>query len=115
MFPAIVCAASAVVCAVAVKDPPRPPRANATEQDLANPYRGSSVLWRIHVVSVLLVAPQVVVWTFTLVWLMIERGWSAGSAGALVTAAQVLGAAGRIAAEDWPDGFPCGRRRLSAG
>jgi MFS family permease len=88
---------------VAVKDPPRPPRANATEQDLANPYRGSSVLWRIHVVSVLLVAPQVVVWTFTLVWLMIERGWSAGSAGALVTAAQVLGAAGRIAAGRWSD------------
>ena len=39
------------------------------------------MLWRIHAVSVLLVAPQVVVWTFTLVWLMTERGWSAGSAG----------------------------------
>jgi MFS family permease len=103
LFPAIVCAASAVVCAVAVKDPPRPPRADATEQDLANPYRGSSVLWRIHAVSVLLVAPQVVVWTFTLVWLMIERGWSAASAGALVTVAQLLGAAGRIAAGRWSD------------
>src|SRR5215475_1679698 len=30
LFPAIVCAASAVVCAVAVKDPPRPPRGDAT-------------------------------------------------------------------------------------
>ena len=103
LFPALVCAVSAVVCAVAVKDPPRPPRAEATEQDLANPYRGSAALWRIHAVSVLLVAPQVVVWTFTLVWLMTERGWSAGSAGALVTAAQVLGAAGRIAAGRWSD------------
>jgi MFS family permease len=103
LFPALVCAASAVVCAVAVKDPPRPPRAEAADADLANPYRGSAVLWRIHAVSVLLVAPQAVVWTFTLVWLMTERGWSAASAGAMVTAAQVLGAGGRIAAGRWSD------------
>jgi MFS family permease len=103
LFPALVCAVSAVVCAVAVIDPPRPPRAQAPETDLANPYRGSSVLWRIHAVSVLLVVPQVMVWTFTLVWLMSERGWSAGSAGAMVTVAQVLGAGGRIAAGRWSD------------
>jgi MFS family permease len=103
LFPALVCAVSALVCAVAVIDPPRPPRAQAPETDLANPYRGSSVLWRIHAVSVLLVVPQVMVWTFTLVWLMSERGWSAGSAGAMVTVAQVLGAGGRIAAGRWSD------------
>jgi MFS family permease len=34
---------------------------------------------------------------------MAERGWSAGSAGLLVTLAQVLGAAGRIAAGRWSD------------
>ena len=103
LFPALVCAVSAVVCAVAVIDPPRPPRTEAPETDLANPYRGSTVLWRIHAVSVLLVVPQVMVWTFTLVWLMSERGWSAGSAGAMVTVAQVLGAGGRIAAGRWSD------------
>ncbi len=103
LFPAVLCAASAVICAVAVKDPPRPPRADADDHELANPYRGSSTLWRIHAVSVLLVAPQVVVWTFTLVWLMAERGWSATSAGLLVTIAQGLGAAGRIAAGRWSD------------
>lgn len=103
LFPAVLCAVSTVVCAVAVKNPPRPARAEADEHQLANPYRGSSTLWRIHAVSVLLVAPQVVVWTFTLVWLMTERGWSAGSAGLLVTLAQVLGAAGRIAAGRWSD------------
>jgi MFS family permease len=54
-------------------------------------------------VSVLLVVPQCVVWTFTLVWLMSDRGWSAASAGALVTGAQLLGAAGRIAAGRWSD------------
>lgn len=103
LFPALVCAVSAVVCAAAVKDPPRPARAEAAAEDLANPYRGSATLWRIHAVSVLLVAPQVVVWTFTLVWLMVDRGWSAASAGVLVTVAQVLGAVGRIAAGRWSD------------
>ena len=103
LFPAVVCAVSAVVCALAVIDPPRPPRAEADASDLANPYRGSGTLWRIHAVSVLLVIPQVMVWTFTLVWLMSERGWSAGSAGAMVTVAQVLGAGGRIAAGRWSD------------
>lgn len=61
------------------------------------------MLWRIHAVSVLLVVPQCLVWTFTLVWLITDRGWSAASAGAMVTAAQVLGAAGRIAAGRWSD------------
>jgi MFS family permease len=103
LFPAVVCAVSAVVCAVGVIDPPRPPRAEAAEEHLANPYRGSAVLWRIHAVSVLLVVPQVLVWTFTLVWLMTDRGWSAASAGAMVTVAQLLGAAGRIAAGRWSD------------
>ena len=55
LFPAIACAVAAVVSAVGVLDPPRPPRAEAHADDLANPYRGSSTLWRIHAVSVLLV------------------------------------------------------------
>ena len=102
-FPAIVCALSAVVCAVFVIDPPRPARSEAPPEHLANPYRASSVLTRIHAVSVLLVVPQAVLWTFALVWLMTDRGWSAASAGALVTVAQVLGAGGRIAAGRWSD------------
>ncbi len=103
LFPALVCAASAVVSAIGVIDPPRPPREQAPEEHLTNPYRGAGLLWRIHAVSVLLVVPQIVVWTFTLVWLMSDRGWSAGAAGALVTAAQVLGALGRVAAGRWSD------------
>jgi sugar phosphate permease len=103
LFPAILCAVSAVVSAIGVLDPPRPSRGQAPPKHLANPYRGSSVLWRIHAVSVLLVVPQVVVWTFTLVWLMTDRGWSAASAGAFVTAAEVLGALGRVAAGRWSD------------
>jgi MFS family permease len=103
LFPAVVCALAAVISAVGVLDPPRPPRAEAPAKHLANPYRGSRVLWRIHAVSVLLVVPQCLVWTFALVWLMVDRGWSAAAAGAMVTAAQVLGAAGRIAAGRWSD------------
>lgn len=103
MFPAAVCAAAAVLCVVGVTDPPRPPRAQAPAAELANPYRGSSMLWRIHATSVLLVVPQALVWTFALVWLMTERGWSPASAGALVTLTQVLGAVGRIAAGRWSD------------
>lgn len=103
MFPAAVCALAAVVCLVGVVDPPRPPRRDAPAEDLANPYRGSATLWRIHAVSVLLVVPQALVWTFTLVWLMTERGWSPTSAGGLVTGAQILGALGRIAAGRWSD------------
>ena len=103
LFPAVVCAAAAVVCAVAVLDPPRPARAEASDADLANPYRGSSLLVRIHLTSLLLVAPQAMVWTFTLAWLITDRGWSAGSAGAMVTVAQLFGAGGRIAAGRWSD------------
>jgi MFS family permease len=103
LFPAAVCAVAAVVCAVATVDPPRPERSQAPAEDLANPYRGSQTLWRIHAVSVLLVVPQALVWTFALVWLMSERGWSAASAGALVTVTQILGALGRIVAGRWSD------------
>jgi MFS family permease len=103
LFPAVVCAVSAVICAIAVIDPPRPPRSEAPAEDLANPYRTSAVLARIHAVSVLLVVPQSVLWTFALTWLMTDRGWTAGSAGALITGTQVLGAGGRIAAGRWSD------------
>lgn len=103
LFPAAVCAIAAVVCAITVRDPPRPPRAEAPAEQLVNPYRGRGTLWRIHAMSVLLVIPQAVVWTFTLVWLMTARDWSAESAGVLVGVAQILGACGRIAAGRWSD------------
>ncbi|GKT33125.1 Uncharacterized MFS-type transporter Rv2994, partial [Aduncisulcus paluster] len=89
LFPAVVCAVSSVVCLVGIIDPPRPPRSEAPQEHLANPYRGSRMLWLIHAVSVLLVVPQVVVWTFTLVWLVTDRGWSIGAASVMVTVAQL--------------------------
>ena len=52
---------------------------------------------RVHGVSVLLVVPQFLVWTYSLTWLVNERHWSPAAAGALVAATHVLGALGRIA------------------
>jgi sugar phosphate permease len=77
-----------------VLDPPRP---TATAALTANPYRADSFLMRVHGVSVLLVVPQFLVWTYSLTWLVQERHWSAAAAGALVAVTHVLGALGRIA------------------
>lgn len=85
--------AAAGLVALVVLDPPRPQRsAEAT----ANPYRRDSYLGRVHAAAVLLVVPQFLVWSFALVWLIDERGWSPVVAGSLVAATQLAGAAGRI-------------------
>jgi len=93
--PAIACVLAAVAVGLVVLDPPRPARRAGTAP---NPYREDRYLARIHGVSVLLVVPQFVVATFMLVWLVQDRGWSTGAAGALVAGANILGALGRMAA-----------------
>lgn len=102
-FPAAVCAGAAILSAVSVKDPPRRTRQAASTEELANPYRGSAVLWRIHLASALLMVPQTVVLTFMLVWLVEDHHWPVGSAGVLVSVSQLLGALGRIGAGRWSD------------
>lgn len=103
MFPALVCSVSAVACAIGVIDPPRKARETATVEELASPYRGTSILWRIHAVSSLLMMPQCVTVTFMLVWLITAHNWSIASAGALVTVSQLLGGLGRIVVGRWSD------------
>jgi MFS family permease len=103
MFLALVCTAAAVASVLGIVDPPRKSRTIATEEELASPYRGSSVLWRIHAVAALLMMPQTVTVTFMLVWLMDHHGWSVVAAGGLVTASQLLGALGRITVGRWSD------------
>jgi len=92
-LPTALIAVAGVAVALVVLDPPRPER---TRQAAPNPYRRDGYLVRIHVVSVLLVVPQFVVWTFALVWLVQDRDWSPGAAGAVVALAQVVGAFGRL-------------------
>jgi MFS family permease len=103
MFLAVMCTVAAVASALGIVDPPRKSRKAATEEELASPYRGSFVLWRIHAVAGLLMMPQAVTVTFMLVWLMHHHGWSVAAAGGLITLTQVLGALGRIAVGRWSD------------
>lgn len=101
---AVICAAAGLLSILLIVDPPRPSRAEAADLGhLDNPYRGDTRLWRIHAASMLLVVPQFTVWTFSLVWLIDEKGWSTLDASLLVAATQVLGAAGRIGAGSWSD------------
>lgn len=92
--PVVATALAVLVVLVVVIDPPRP---TATPELTANPYRTDRFLARIHGVSVLLVIPQFLVWTYSLTWLVQERQWSAAAAGGLVAGTHVLGALGRIA------------------
>ena len=94
LVPTAAAGVAALAVGVVVLDPPRPERVAGAAP---NPYARSSYLARIHGVSVLLVLPQFVVWTFALVWLIDDRDWTPAAAGAVVAVAQVFGALGRIA------------------
>lgn len=108
---AVVAACALVATAAVITDPPgrEPARVSTGESTVPavpekwNPYRANGFLVRIHAASVLLVIPQMVLWTFVPTWLIVDRGWPVASAGALVTVTQFLGAAGRIAAGRWSD------------
>lgn len=102
LVPAALAGLAAVGCWIGVINPPRPAAKDAGAL-LENPYRKGSTLWRIHVVSVMLVVPQATIWTFAFVWLHSGHGWSLAAAGAVVTIAQLLGALGRIGAGVWSD------------
>lgn len=96
IVPVVVTAAGLVAVVFGIIDPPI--ERGTAQGRAANPYRGSSFLQRIHAVSVLLVIPQSMLWTFVPAWLIVGHGWSPLSAGILVTATQVVGAVGRIVA-----------------
>ncbi|AAT89294.1 MFS transporter [Leifsonia xyli subsp. xyli] len=101
VVPAALCGVSAVLCALAIVDPPRVGRgggdaSEAHPQACWRPYRETSLLWRIHGVSMLLVVPQFTVSTFGLVWLVAELGFSSLAAGIVIGVSQFAGAIGRI-------------------
>ena len=98
--PTIMLVVSLIVVVIVVVDPARPTR---TAESAPNPYRGSNYVTRIHLVSLLLVIPQFLVWTYALLWLLQERHWSTGAAGALILVAQILGAFGRVASGQLSD------------
>jgi MFS family permease len=103
MFPALACTVSAVAAGIGVVEPPRKSPEAASDEELSNPYRRTSVLRRIHAASALLMMPQTMTVTFMLVWLINNHGWQIESAGVLVTVSQLLGALGRVIAGRWSD------------
>ncbi len=100
-----------------INPPPRPAaRPTDIPVETVNPYRSNWFLWRIHVVSALLVFPQFTLSTFGLVWLISEQGWDAAPAGLLIGISQFVGALGRIVVGIWSDraGSRVGPLRLVA-
>ncbi|WP_285726233.1 MFS transporter [Psychromicrobium xiongbiense] len=92
---------AAGLCWFWLRNPER--RARRTDPATENPYRGSSFLLRIHLISALLVVPQFTLWTFSLIWLLTGLHLDAPAAGAVIVVAQLTGALGRIGAGVWSD------------
>ena len=87
----------AVGCAVGIANPPRAAASPAADGERPfNPYRESLFLTRIHLLSALLVVPQFTLSTFGLIWLITGLHWNVTAAGAVIAAAQFVGALGRI-------------------
>ncbi len=99
LVPLVAGVVALVAVVLLVLDPPRPERPPGRSP---SPY-ADRFLPRLHLASALLVVPQFAVWTFALVWLVDDRGWTPAAAGSLVAAAQVAGAFGRIAAGQLSD------------
>jgi MFS family permease len=102
LFPSGLCALAAFAVLALAADPPRPSRP-IDERAPRSPYRGSWHLARIHLASSLLVVPQFALATFTLVYLVGQRHWNPGAAGAVIFGFQVAGAVGRVVAGVWSD------------
>jgi MFS family permease len=100
------CLAAAVLVAVVVRDPARPPRPAGRHG--GSPYRGGPhgtavILWHIHAASALLVVPQFAVATFALVFLVDAHGLDPVMAGRILAVAQACGAFSRLGAGVWSD------------
>lgn len=97
---AALCLGVGLVVGLLVVDPPRPePVAGVRDR---SPYR-TWALWRVHAASMLLVVPQFATAAFALTYLIAARDWNPATAGYLVAAAQIMGAAGRLACGRWSD------------
>jgi sugar phosphate permease len=108
VFLGALCLFASASAGLIVRDPPRSPTAPTARVGAdgaaraGSPYR-TSLLWRIHAASALLVVPQVTVATFALVYLVDDHGWPAGGAGRVLAAGQVGGALARLVAGWWSD------------
>ncbi|PXY38088.1 MFS transporter [Prauserella flavalba] len=101
VFPAAFALVVALLVALLVTDPPRPPK-DPSGPAPASPYR-TPTLWRLHGASALLVIPQFTVSAFAPIYLVAIHGWSPLAAGWFLAVVQGLGALGRLATGYWSD------------
>lgn len=85
------------------RDPPRSAHATAGGTATSNPYRGSRMLARIHLASMLAQRRSSRCRRLGSIWFTVDFGWSPIAAGALIAPAQLLGAVTRIGAGVWSD------------
>jgi sugar phosphate permease len=100
VVPAALCLLAGLLVIAAAPDPVRPPRAAGA--DTGSPYR-TTVLWRVHAASAMLVVPQFAISAFGTEYLVRQQGWSTTAAGAFVAVIQIAGAVGRIGTGVWSD------------
>lgn len=97
----LACLCSAAVAGLVLRE--GPPAEEVSAADTApSPFRDRRV-WSMALGSALIVAPQMCVVGFTVVFLHDRRGMSAGAAAAVLASIQLLGIAGRIASGRWSD------------
>ncbi|MDX6477277.1 MAG: hypothetical protein QOH95_2788 [Gaiellaceae bacterium] len=97
----IACLGGGVVGAIVLREGPRPDM----PKDLAlgpAPIRDRRI-WQLSIGSSLLIAPQLCVAGFTVLYLHERRGMSAGGAAAVLAVMQALAVVGRISAGRWSD------------
>ncbi|TMR15515.1 MFS transporter [Nonomuraea turkmeniaca] len=102
VVPGGICQATALVTTLLLAPAPRT-TSGSRESAVASPYRTGSSLWRVHATSALLVIGQLTVGTFAFDYLVLGLGWTPTTAGPLLAAAQLAGAAARIGAGRWSD------------
>jgi sugar phosphate permease len=95
------CLAGAAVGGIVLREGPEQKLAEEGELGIS-PLRDKRI-WRLSIGSSLLLAPQLCVAGFTVLYLHEQRGMSPGGAGAVLAVMQALAIAGRISAGRWSD------------
>jgi sugar phosphate permease len=97
----VACLAGAAVGGLVLREGPEHDRVASGELGMS-PLRDKRI-WRLSIGSSLLLAPQLCVAGFAVLYLHDHRGMSPGGAGAVLAVMQALAVAGRISAGRWSD------------